>query len=95
MTNLNNLGVHILRYPTGKYGYVGTLPARLGYTDKPTKSDIMAGRFTTAPNGQTVTVKFPVFDTVEDTVLHAQERQVGLCKSETCACAPIIAGLSA
>lgn len=28
---MNNLGLHVIKYPSGKYGYVGSVPAELAY----------------------------------------------------------------
>lgn len=86
----NNLGVHLQKYPTGKYGYCGSLPYGLGNEAKPSREDIMAGRFTTNPDGETVTIKFPVFDTVQAAINHAENRGFDICQSKTCACHNLI-----
>ena len=83
---MTNLGVHIQKYPTGRYGFVGTLPYALGNEVKPSSDDIRGGRAFTNPAGETVTMKFPVFYALRDALTHARNRGVALCDSETCAC---------
>jgi len=86
----NNLGLHLQKYPTGRYGYVGSPPYALGIEAKPTTDDIRAGRFTTNTEGKTVTIKFPTFDTVQAAIDHAKRRGFDICQSTTCACHDLI-----
>lgn len=59
-----NLGIHIIMFPSGRYGYVGSLPPELGSVVRATVQDIMAGRAATNPHdGEAYTVKFPTFET--------------------------------
>lgn len=84
-----NLGVHLLQYPSGRFGFVGTLPADLGDAVEASTADVMAGRAERAPNGKLYTVKFPSFETAYDAMCHAKHRRVRLCQNETCACAEL------
>ena len=87
-----NYGIHIIKYPTGLYGLVGTLPYELGNEAKPSKEDIMGGRFTTNQKGETVTIKFPTFNNVQDVITHVERRGHEVCQSRTCACHKLISG---
>jgi hypothetical protein len=72
-----NLGVHIIKYPTGRYGYVGTLPAILGDAVRATSADIMGGRAETSPiDGQAYTLKFPSFETAAAARAYAADRGI-------------------
>lgn len=82
---LGNLGVHIQQYPTGRFGYIGTIPSSLGRTVEATVSDIMAGRSFDV-NGKAMTVKFASFGDAEEAVQHAQDMGVTLCSAPGCAC---------
>ena len=55
-----NFGVHIIQYPSGRFGFVGSLPSCLG-VPATSFADAMAGR----------TVQFPSFDTRKDAIDHA------------------------
>lgn len=65
------LGTHIIKFPSGKWGFVGTLPIALGKTVPATLSDIMGGRAWRDDTGACVAPKFPVFDSESDARLHA------------------------
>ncbi len=83
----NNLGIHFIQYPTGRFGFVGTLPYELGSEVKASGDDIRAGRFTTKnEDGETVTIKFPTFETIQEAINHADARGVSYCISTSCAC---------
>jgi hypothetical protein len=83
---LNNLGVHITKYPSGRFGFVGSLPATLGNEQPATKADCLGGRAYKDANGNYVAMHFPAFDTPTELVQHAKERQVELCAASGCAC---------
>jgi hypothetical protein len=40
MTILGNLGIHIIQFPSGKFGFVGTVPHTLRYQYKNTGMDL-------------------------------------------------------
>ena len=68
-----NLGVHIIQYPTGRWGFVGTLPTSLGFVVEATTADIMAGRAETNPfDGKAYTVKFPSFASQGEAQAHLE-----------------------
>lgn len=73
-----NLKVHVIDFPTGKFGFVGTLPAVLGTAVPATTADVMGGRAFTAPGGEIVTLKFPSFDSWEDAVKFAASKGVAV-----------------
>lgn len=60
----------IIQFPSGKYGYVGSIPLQLGSEIRATRSDIMGGRAFRNGKGEIVTIKFPSFETREDAQLH-------------------------
>lgn len=68
----SNLGLHVIKYPTGKYGYVGSIPQALGEEVPASAADVMAGRWYTNAEGQTVITKFPIFSTSAEAVTFAE-----------------------
>ena len=68
---LNNLPLIVMQFPTGKWGYRGSIPRCLGNDVAPTIDDIMGGRYYTNEAGETVTTKFPVFASKRDALDHA------------------------
>lgn len=69
---------HIIRYPTGRYGYVGSVPRSLGDVVYATPDDVMAGRAFRDSDGKVVTVRWPTFDTHAAAVDHARLRGVAV-----------------
>lgn len=67
-----NLGLHILLCPTGKYTYVGSVPAQLHRWVNPTKSDIMGQRTLTTRDGKTLAFRSLLFDTEKEAIDHAE-----------------------
>lgn len=70
---LANLELHIIQFPSGCWGYVGSIPMALGQIVKATRSDVMGGRAWRNPNGDMVTVKFPTFTTEAQAHAHVKE----------------------
>lgn len=68
-----NLGLHVISFPTGRFGFRGTVPGLLGTMVPATTDDIMGGRAFTH-NGKTVTTKFPSFETREAAIQFAKDR---------------------
>jgi len=66
-----NLGLHVIKFPVGTFGFVGSVPAALATMVPATTSDIRAGRALTAPNGAVVAPKFPTFPTAAAAVAFA------------------------
>jgi len=77
-----NLGVHILKCPTGRYTFVGSLPETLGKWETASTADVMGGRAKKDGKGNIVTLKFPTFDTLDNALGYATARGV------SCAVAP-------
>lgn len=60
-----NLGLHVIQYPTKKWGYVGSIPVVLGTQIEASTSAVMGGRAFTNEEGKIVEWKFPIFDSAE------------------------------
>ena len=73
-----NLGVHITRFPSGRFGFVGSLPIALGGFVPATTGDVMGGRAMRDDSGALVAPKFPAFETEAEARAHAAERGVTL-----------------
>ena len=65
-----NLGLHIIEFPSKRFGFVGNIPLVLGEMVEPTKADVMAGRIIYDKNGDGWTVKFPSFETRDAAVVY-------------------------
>lgn len=61
--------IHIIQFPSKRWGFVGVIPADLGERVKGDILDIMAGR--TDVTGHVI--KFPVFDNPEDAQRHVED----------------------
>lgn len=61
-------GLHIIGFPSGTFGFVGSVPKTFSYETTPTKEDIMAGRVYEKPDGAVVSYRFPTFPTANDAV---------------------------
>jgi len=79
----DRLGIHVIQFPSKRWGFVGTLPAALGDVVPASTADVMGGRAYTAPDGQIVTVKFPSFATEAEARAHTAARGVA-CRERTC-----------
>jgi hypothetical protein len=67
-----NLGIHVIEFPSKRFGYVGSLPPALGEMVPATTADIMGGRAYTHPTtGDVLTIKFPSFETRSEAIAHA------------------------
>lgn len=69
-----NLGLHIIQFPSGRYGFVGSIPAALGQEVPATTAAVMGCRTHYAADGSLVEWKFPVFDTEQAAREFAQAR---------------------
>lgn len=65
-----NLGLHVIQFPSKRFGFVGHIPGELGVAVKPTKEDIMAQRTHYDREGNVWTMKFPSFETRDEAVAH-------------------------
>jgi len=58
-----NLGVHVIQFPSKRFGFVGTLPVALASIRAATTADVMGGRAYINDHGALVAPHFPVFAT--------------------------------
>lgn len=70
----SNLGLHVIQYPTGRFGYVGSIPRSLGNEIPASSNAVMGGRAYRNARGEIVETKFPSFTTREDAIVYAAER---------------------
>ena len=68
------LGLHVIRLPSGRFGYVGSIPHALCQAIPADKSAVMGGRAFRAANGELVEWKAPAFDTEQDARTFAMDR---------------------
>lgn len=61
-----NLGLHIHQFPSGKYGFVGSIPTTFATIVPADTSAVMGGRAWRDDTGAIVMYKFPLFDTESD-----------------------------
>lgn len=64
-----NLGLHVIQFPSGKFGFVGSIPTVICLSRKPTASDIMGGRV--MKDG--LVYYSPSFDTRQQAIDHAKK----------------------
>lgn len=69
-----NLGLRVHEFPSGRFGYVGSVPSALGEWVPATESDVMGGRATRAADGSLVAIRFPSFATAEEAIAHAHAK---------------------
>lgn len=62
----NSLGIHVIQFPSRRYGFAGTLPMSLATMIPATTSDIMGGRAITGPDGKVYAPKFPSFESADE-----------------------------
>ncbi len=62
---LRNLGTHLHHLPSGRWGFVGTLPTSLGKIVPATTADVLGLRAWRNEAGNLVTWRFPAFDSEE------------------------------
>ncbi len=92
-----NLGVHIIKFPSGKFGFVGSVPKVLGTPQVANTADIMGGRAYRDNNtGESMVVKFPSFNSGAEAVAYAKSKGVSAKLNEdyqpktgqACSCKP-------
>ncbi len=59
----HNLGLHIHKFPSGKWGYVGSVPVSLHKIVLARQSDVLGCRAWEGDDGKLYAYKSPVFDT--------------------------------
>lgn len=57
------LGLHIIRFPSGRYGFVGRVPTDLATAIPANKSAVMGGRAWLDESGAAMEWKVPSFET--------------------------------
>lgn len=73
-----NLGTHVLQFPSGKWGFVGTLPIALGELRPATSSDVLGCRAWRDEQDNLVAPHFPAFPSEQDARDHAAACGVSL-----------------
>jgi hypothetical protein len=60
-----------MQFPSGRWGFVGSLPITLGSERAPTTADVLGCRTYTNEAGETVAPHFPTFETEAQARAHA------------------------
>lgn len=72
--NLGTYGLHVIQFPSGKFGYVGSIPSELGYyTEELRQSDWLAGNIKEI-DGVNKALRFPVFVSESDAIAYAESK---------------------
>ncbi len=68
--------IHVNKCPTGRYNFVGTLPAALGDVVIATRAAILGNATIDerGPKYEIMAIKFPTFNTRAAAILHADSR---------------------
>jgi hypothetical protein len=70
-----NVSLHINQFPSGRFGYVGSIPTDLGEKVPADRAAILGCRsFRDPETGESMMWKFPSFDTLEEAIAHAKDR---------------------
>ncbi len=60
----HKLGLHVIKFPSGRYGFVGSIPTALGTEVPASKAAVMGCRsHWNSDHTELLEWKFPVFDT--------------------------------
>lgn len=57
------LGLHVIQFPSGRFGFVGSLPLDMATMVPANTSAVMGGRAIRNERGELVEPKWPTFDT--------------------------------
>lgn len=68
------IDLHIIKFPSNRFGYVGVIPTVLAKEVEAAKSDILGGRSHRSDNGKLMTWKFPSFETEKEARDFAKEK---------------------
>ena len=71
-----NMSCHVIQFPSGRFGYVGSIPKILGKEVPAKTSDILGCRAHKNNQGDCVVWNFPVFDSAELALDFAKSRGV-------------------
>jgi hypothetical protein len=70
-----NLSLHIIEFPSGRFGYVGSVPTDLCDQVPADRPAILGQRaFSDPKTNQSMMWKAPSFETVEAAIIHAKDR---------------------
>ena len=61
-----NLGLHVIQFPSKRWGFVGSIPAALGYEIPASTAAVMGCRSYYNEKKELVEMKFPTFETEDD-----------------------------
>jgi hypothetical protein len=56
------MGLHVIQFPSGKFGFVGSIPGELGTEVPASRAAVMGQRSFYNAAGELVEMKFPVFE---------------------------------
>lgn len=70
-----NLGLHIIQFPSKRFGFVGAIPTSLGTEVPATQAAVMGGRAHYNASGVLVEWNFPAFDTEAEARAFAVSKQ--------------------
>lgn len=71
----HNLGLHIIKFPSGKWGYVGSVPVSLHDIVPAKQSDVFGCRAWEGDNGKLYAHRCPVFDTEKEAREFAESKR--------------------
>ena len=70
-----NVSLHISEFPSGRFGYVGSIPTNLGEKVPADRAAILGQRaFSDPETNEPIMWKAPTFETVEAAIAHAKAR---------------------
>lgn len=67
-------GLHVIKFPVGTYGYVGSVPTDLATVVDATKSDVLGGRAFFDDEKSLKSYKFPSFPTKDGAIKFAESK---------------------
>lgn len=82
-----NLGLHTIHYPSGRWGFVGTVPTTLCEERIATTADVLGCRTHRNPGDDAIyTWRIPSFATLAEALAYAEARGEKVCDSPSCCC---------
>ncbi len=78
MFGAGSMGCHLIQFPSGRFGYVGSLPTVLATAVKATTSAVLGCRAYRGENGELLEWKFPTFETADEAIDFAKSKGVDL-----------------
>lgn len=83
---MTSLGLHLIKFPTGRYGWRGSIPESLLDWKPPTRSDIMGGRVQFSGPNKDKAHYDRVYASVSEALTDASRVGADVCNSAGCAC---------